>query len=141
MKPQQPHGVAGGDMVDCGALCLPGLADKVHALVEDARSKGARIVAGGVLPGNALGQFYPPTVIAGVTTEMRIWREETFGPVMVITPFVRDADAVRCCRCVCCHVGPVVKRWVQMDLAKHALVCATRMQCSAADGWSYRNRG
>lgn len=42
-----------------------------------------QVAAGGTLPrGGAGSQFYPPTVITGVTPDMRIWQEEVFGPVM-----------------------------------------------------------
>ena len=41
------------------------------------------------------GQFYAPTVLVGVTPAMRIWREEVFGPVMVIVKFASDDEAVR----------------------------------------------
>lgn len=49
-------------------------------MIQDAVSKGAKIVIGGCLPQGS-GQFYPPTVLTGVTPEMRIWKEEVFGPV------------------------------------------------------------
>jgi succinate-semialdehyde dehydrogenase/glutarate-semialdehyde dehydrogenase len=51
-----------------------------HSLVEDARSRGANVLAGGEVPGGP-GWFYPATVLTGVTPEMRIYREECFGPV------------------------------------------------------------
>ncbi len=41
------------------------------------------------------GQFYAPTVLVNVTPAMRIWREEVFGPVMVIVRFSNDDEAVR----------------------------------------------
>ena len=45
------------------------------------------MAAGGKLPNRAAGsQFYPPTVITGVTPNMRIWQEEVFGPVMAGAP-------------------------------------------------------
>ncbi|MCU1408716.1 MAG: aldehyde dehydrogenase family protein [Microbacteriaceae bacterium] len=52
----------------------------VHELVEDARSKGATVLCGGELPAGD-GWFYPATVLADVTPDMRIYREECFGPV------------------------------------------------------------
>ena len=62
--------------------------------VEDARARGARLLCGGQrLP--SLGQnFYAPAVLADVTHEMRIMREETFGPVLPIMRFASDKDAV-----------------------------------------------
>ena len=55
----------------------------MQALIDDAVSRGARVLAGGKLPqaGESAGQFYPPTVLTGVTPHMRIWLEEVFGPV------------------------------------------------------------
>ncbi|MCU1524410.1 MAG: NADP-dependent succinic semialdehyde dehydrogenase [Microbacteriaceae bacterium] len=51
-----------------------------HAFVEDARSKGANVLVGGEIP-DGPGWFYPATTLTGVTPEMRIYREECFGPV------------------------------------------------------------
>jgi len=67
----------------------------VEAQVEDARMHGARVLIGGKrLP--EIGQnFYAPTVLADVTHQMRIMREETFGPVLPVMPFDSDDDAVR----------------------------------------------
>lgn len=59
----------------------------MQGLIDDAVSHGATVLAGGVMPQVTLerrGQFYPPTVLAGVTPAMRIWSEEVFGPVSVI---------------------------------------------------------
>ncbi len=67
----------------------------VEAHVEDAVARGARLLAGGsrLL---ALGKnFYKPTVLADVTHEMRIMREETFGPVLPVSAFDSDDEAVR----------------------------------------------
>lgn len=80
--------------VDVGAMTLPAQLDHVHALVEDAREKGARVLTGGQRA-ERQGRFYPPTVIADVTHEMRIAREEIFGPLVPVLRY-RDVDeAVR----------------------------------------------
>jgi succinate-semialdehyde dehydrogenase/glutarate-semialdehyde dehydrogenase len=52
----------------------------ISELVEDARIKGAGIVAAAAAE-NQQGWFYPPTVVTGLTPEMRLWTEEAFGPV------------------------------------------------------------
>jgi acyl-CoA reductase-like NAD-dependent aldehyde dehydrogenase len=67
----------------------------VEALVEEAKARGARVLAGGRrLPG--LGpNFYAPTVLVDVTQDMRIMREETFGPVLPIAAFDTDDEAVK----------------------------------------------
>lgn len=54
--------------------------DELVELVGDAVAKGADVLVGGTAPVGP-GWFYPPTVVAGVTPEMRLYREETFGPV------------------------------------------------------------
>jgi acyl-CoA reductase-like NAD-dependent aldehyde dehydrogenase len=54
--------------------------DLVHAQVDEAVAAGAECVTGGVVPDGA-GAHYPATVLAGCTPDMRIMREETFGPV------------------------------------------------------------
>ena len=84
--------------VDCGAMCLPGLADKVQDLVDDAVRRGARCLAGGdIRRAPKTGMFYPPTVLVGVTRGMRIWEEEVFGPVFVVTSFTTDDEAIALC--------------------------------------------
>jgi succinate-semialdehyde dehydrogenase/glutarate-semialdehyde dehydrogenase len=64
--------------------------DELAELVDDARDKGAEILTGGAAPDRP-GWFYPPTVVAAVTPEMRLHREEAFGPVATLYK-VKDAD-------------------------------------------------
>ncbi|WP_030809092.1 NADP-dependent succinic semialdehyde dehydrogenase [Streptomyces sp. NRRL F-2799] len=71
------------DHTDVGPLATEqGRAD-VEELVDDARRSGADILCGGERP-DGVGWYYPPTVIAGVDREMRIHREEAFGPVATV---------------------------------------------------------
>jgi acyl-CoA reductase-like NAD-dependent aldehyde dehydrogenase len=67
----------------------------VESHVEDAKACGARVLAGGTRLPEFGTKFYAPTVLADVTQEMRIMREETFGPVLPIMAFVDDDEAVR----------------------------------------------
>ena len=67
----------------------------VESHVEDARNRGARILAGGARYPELGRNFYCPTVLADVTHEMRIMREETFGPVLPVMAFENDDEAVR----------------------------------------------
>ena len=67
---------------------------KVEAQIEDALQKGARLAVGGKRFGEK-GFFFEPTVLVDVTSEMRIAREETFGPVAPLFVFKDEADAVR----------------------------------------------
>lgn len=66
----------------------------VESQVEDAIMSGARVLAGGTRL-TALGSnFFAPTVLVNVTHQMRIMREETFGPVLPIMPFDKDDEGV-----------------------------------------------
>jgi succinate-semialdehyde dehydrogenase/glutarate-semialdehyde dehydrogenase len=67
----------------------------VESHVEDAKARGARVLAGGTRLAELGPNFYSPTVLADVTHDMRIMREETFGPVLPIMPFDSDDEAVR----------------------------------------------
>jgi acyl-CoA reductase-like NAD-dependent aldehyde dehydrogenase len=69
---------------------------KVEAHVEDARSRGARILAGGQRPARQpRGFFYEPTVLTGVDHSMRIMREETFGPTIPIMTYRHFDEAIQ----------------------------------------------
>jgi succinate-semialdehyde dehydrogenase/glutarate-semialdehyde dehydrogenase len=67
----------------------------VEAHMQDAKARGARVLAGGMRLPQLGKNFYAPTVLADVTHEMRIMREETFGPVLPIMAFDGDNSAVR----------------------------------------------
>jgi len=67
--------------------------DKVAAYVDDARERGATIVTGGVRP-KAPGFFYPLTVIAGASDDMRVVKEEQFGPVIPIVKYKTVDEAI-----------------------------------------------
>jgi acyl-CoA reductase-like NAD-dependent aldehyde dehydrogenase len=69
----------------------------VESHVEDARQRGARVLAGGTRLRELGPTFFAPTVLADVDHSMRVMQkdEETFGPVLPIAPFRDDAEAVR----------------------------------------------
>lgn len=81
------EGVNQGPLIDEKAVA------KVEQHIADAVSKGARILAGGKR--HALGQsFFEPTVLADVTSDMMVAREETFGPMAPLFRFKTDDEAV-----------------------------------------------
>jgi betaine-aldehyde dehydrogenase len=85
------------DRTEAGALISAEHRAKVEAYVEGAVADGARIVAGGRRPDDPdlrAGFFYRPTVIAGVRRDMRIVREEVFGPVLTVEPFTTEEEAI-----------------------------------------------
>lgn len=79
-----------------GPLASAAQLDRVISFFDVARSDGARIVSGGVRRDDVgTGYFVEPTVLAGVDNDMRIAREEIFGPVLCAIPFDDEADAIR----------------------------------------------
>ena len=62
--------------------------------VEDARQKGAMIKVGGKMMKGLDGAFYEPTIITKVSSDMRVFSEEVFGPVLTITPFREEQEAI-----------------------------------------------
>lgn len=66
--------------------------EAVEALVEDARDKGATVECGGHRWGNR-GSFFEPTVLTGVTSQMRAMNEEPFGPLALLKSFSSDDEA------------------------------------------------
>lgn len=82
------QGVAQGPLIDAPALA------KVEELVADATARGARVLTGGRR--HALGgTFYEPTVLADLTPDMRIAKEEIFGPVAPLFRFTTEAQAIQ----------------------------------------------
>ncbi|WP_113132645.1 NAD-dependent succinate-semialdehyde dehydrogenase [Hyphomicrobiales bacterium] len=73
-------GITIGPMIDKHAI------EKIEAHVTDAVSKGAKVRAGGHRIG-ASGTFFEPTVLTGISTDMRVAQEETFGPIAPIIRF------------------------------------------------------
>ena len=87
-----------GDPLDAetqmGSLISQAHRAKVHGFVDGAREDGAEVTTGGAI-GDGPGAFYPPTVIAQTTNDIRAAQEEIFGPVVVVIPFADEDDAVR----------------------------------------------
>ncbi|RNF06589.1 putative aldehyde dehydrogenase [Trypanosoma rangeli] len=89
------HGADLNFNVDIGAVTTKSQLQTIKEHVEEAVSRGARIVAQSTPTGDvSSGNFYPATVLTGVTADMRVMREETFGPVLPVVPFTTEADAI-----------------------------------------------
>lgn len=81
------------EVVDVGAMTMPGQVEIVKTLVDDAVENGATLRLGGTPAADS--QFFPPTILTGVTHDMRIAQEETFGPVMTIIRVRDEEEAIR----------------------------------------------
>ncbi|MEU5219534.1 aldehyde dehydrogenase family protein [Streptomyces sp. NPDC020807] len=87
-----------GDPAERGTVVGPVISaahrDRVEAYVELGRKEGARVVAGGERPDLAKGFYVAPTLLADCTNEMRVVREEIFGPVVVVVPFDDEEEGI-----------------------------------------------
>lgn len=110
MRQGPPLNGQGNTGVDMGALVLPGEARRIQKLIDEAVAGGATVAAGGALPaghmdaakdGPGVPQFYPPTVVLlpdalsrPSQRQLRLLKEEVFGPVITAVRFESDADLV-----------------------------------------------
>jgi len=63
--------------------------------VEDAVSKGAKVIIGGKVPEGLNGAYFLPTLLTNITPEMKVWSEEVFGPVLPIVSFKTEDEALQ----------------------------------------------
>ena len=82
------EGVVQGPLINAAAI------DKVEEHLEDAKSKGARVLAGGKRH-ELGGTYYEPTVVADVNPQMLVARDETFGPLAPLFRFETEEEAIR----------------------------------------------
>ncbi len=79
---------------DIGPLASKESLERISGIVEDAKEKGVEILLGGSeIDGK--GYFYQPTIMKNITPEMRIAKEETFGPVAPVTIVDNEREAIR----------------------------------------------
>jgi betaine-aldehyde dehydrogenase len=86
------------DTTEMGSLVSQRQRERVSDYVEIGRKEGAQLVHGGEPPrGDPFdqGAYWAPTIFDGCRTDMRIVREEIFGPVLTVIPFQDEADAIR----------------------------------------------
>lgn len=112
------------DFVDCGACVHPPSLEGYQRFVDDAVAKGARVLAGGGRNKEfPEGQFFQPTVLADVTEDMLIAKEETFGPILSIFKVKGNSDeeAVRIANNCAFALGSCA---MSADQGRAARICA-----------------
>jgi succinate-semialdehyde dehydrogenase / glutarate-semialdehyde dehydrogenase len=82
------EGVEQGPLIDAHAVA------KVEEHIQDAVGKGAKVIAGGKRHPELGGTFFEPTVLTGVTPQMAVAREETFGPLAPLFRFENESEAM-----------------------------------------------
>jgi betaine-aldehyde dehydrogenase len=85
------------EATEMGPLISTTQRERVQGYIEIGQREGARMIAGGSVPGGALsrGNFLEPTVFDRASNQMRIAQEEIFGPVLTIIPFQDEDEVVR----------------------------------------------
>jgi len=87
-------GNAADVLTDIGPLVAQRQVDVIRQQEEDALKKGAIVAYGKKLASTLAGAYYPPTILINVTPDMRVWKEEVFGPILPIVAFDTIEEAV-----------------------------------------------
>ncbi|GAA3107855.1 aldehyde dehydrogenase [Nonomuraea salmonea] len=95
MVTSQPVGDPADPATGIGPLVAKRQQDRVEGYIRIGMEEGAKVVVGGLDRPRDKGWYVSPTVFAGVSNDMRIAREEIFGPVLAVIPYEDEADAVR----------------------------------------------
>ncbi|TMR25472.1 aldehyde dehydrogenase [Nonomuraea turkmeniaca] len=95
MVNSQPVGDPADPATGIGPLVAKRQQDRVEGYIKIGMDEGAKVVVGGLDRPYDRGWYVSPTVFAGVNNDMRIAREEIFGPVLAVIPYEDEADAVR----------------------------------------------
>jgi succinate-semialdehyde dehydrogenase/glutarate-semialdehyde dehydrogenase len=86
-------GAAADGAFDLGPLISAQAVDRMQALIAEATASGARLLVGG-RRGDGPGHFFQPTVLSGATADMRLCQEEIFGPILALSRFEDDDEAL-----------------------------------------------
>lgn len=87
-------GNASDTQTDFGPLVAERQLKLLEEQVKDAIDKGAEVIVGGKKPEGLEGAYYEPTLLTNITTDMRVWQEEVFGPVLPIVTFSDEEEAI-----------------------------------------------
>jgi betaine-aldehyde dehydrogenase len=91
-----PVGDPADPLIFCGPLVAERQRERVEGYIRAGREAGARVAVGGGRPASQkTGWYVEPTLFVDVTNQMRIAREEIFGPVLVLIPYADESDALR----------------------------------------------
>ena len=83
------------DKTTLGPIAQPGHVPELEALVQDARARGARVLAGGKRTStNGRGRFFEATLVADCNHTMKLFRQESFGPILPVMAVESDEEAI-----------------------------------------------
>lgn len=104
-------GMGTEQLTDVGPLVDETQLERVQRLLEDARSKGATVLCGGKCQRGLGGFFLEPAIVTGIKPEMRLAKEEIFGPVLTLIPVKTAADAITMAND--CELGLAASIWTR----------------------------
>lgn len=114
---------------ELGSLVAKRQLELLEAQVEDAVRNGAKVVIGGERPPKLRGAYYLPTILTNIKRNMRVWREEVFGPVLPVISFKTEEEAIELANDTTYGLGAKV---YSKD-KKRALRVASRMDAGCID--------
>ena len=124
-RAQIPLGHPFDPAAQMGAMIDEGHRDRVLSMIEAGRREGARVHCGGGQAMAETGGFYvEPTILDDVAPDARVFGEEIFGPVLAVTPFDDEAEAVRLANGTVYGLAAAV--WTEDMHAAHRLSAAVR---------------
>ncbi len=88
-------GIAENNDTEIGPLVSKSQLRIIEEQMENAILKGAKIVVGGQTPKNLKGSFYEPTLLIDISFDMKVWKEEVFGPILPIVSFKTYEEAIK----------------------------------------------
>lgn len=115
------------DDTDIGPQARVDLRDDLHRQVTESIAAGAELVIGGEIPPGP-GAFYPATLLKGVTRDMPVFNEETFGPVAAVTPVPDEEAAIAAANDTVFGLGAAV---FTRDLDRGERIAATRLEAGS----------
>lgn len=83
------------EKTDMGPLVAERQLNLLTEQLNDALQKGAKVITGGKQPQGLLGAYFEPTLLTNISKDMRVWREEVFGPLLPIMNFKTEEEAIR----------------------------------------------
>ncbi len=79
---------------EVGSLVAKRQLEILEEQVSDAIKKGAKVIMGGKRPEGRAGAYFEPTILTNITKDMRVWKEEVFGPVLPVVSFKTEKEAI-----------------------------------------------
>ncbi len=121
---------------DIGSLVAKRQLDLLAAQMKDAVKKGAKIVTGGRAPKHLKGAFYAPTILVNIRKDMRVWKEEVFGPVLPVIKFKTEQEAIELANGTIYGLGSrIISKNIERAKSAAAKIEAGTVEINSASRW------